>query len=132
MNSFRSYLALIHCSRSSLEKKIQRKGNLVQDTLRKKPEPLILQSKHKCNLEVFQKIALYSLESRVSSVYCWTTINHFLVHLILLEFFFKCTDLAEKPVPTYPISLCIKFPQYVNHFRPNFLQSHSSVNRVSK
>lgn len=69
-------------------KKTQRKGEKVQDTLRKKPEPLILQSKYKHDLEVFQKITLYSLESRISSAYCWTTINHFLVHPILLETYF--------------------------------------------
>lgn len=37
-------------------KKTQRKGNMVQDKLRKKPEPLILQSKHKCDLKVFQNL----------------------------------------------------------------------------
>lgn len=37
-------------------KKIQRKGNMVQDTLRKNPEPLFCQSERSCDLKVFKKL----------------------------------------------------------------------------
>lgn len=67
-------------------KKRYRKGDMVQDMLRKNPESFILQSKYMYDVKVLQKLH-YSLETKVSSVYCCPTINHFLVHPVLLEIY---------------------------------------------
>lgn len=80
-----------------------------------------------------QKIAAHSLEPRAASVYCWTIINCFRVHPILLEIYLiVLTDLAGQPISTLPVSLCTKLPQYMNNRKPNFHSLHSSVNRGSK